>query len=153
MWYYGFMWLVFVLVAQLAGIIGSFFTMDAVKTWYLVINKPSWNPPSFIFGPVWITLYTLMGIASYLVWKKKEKKLIGIYGLHLALNSLWSILFFGMKRFDLALIEILVLLVMIAYLSIKFYKVRNLAGVLLIPYLLWVSFASVLNFTIWSLNR
>jgi translocator protein len=142
-----------IFVAQLAGLVGSFFTVSSVNSWYLTINKPSWNPPGFIFGPVWISLYTLMGVASYLVWKKKEKKLINIYLIHLVLNSLWSILFFGAQRLDLALIEILVLLLLIGYLTIKFFKVKKLAGVLMIPYLLWVSFATFLNFTIWSLNR
>lgn len=151
------MWLVSILVAQLAGIIGSFFTASSVKSWYLTINKPPWNPPSFVFGPVWISLYTLMGVAAYLVWQKRDvgknvKAALVIYGIHLVVNALWSTLFFGLKNPGLAFIEILILLLFIVLTMIMFYKIRPVTLWLLLPYLAWVSFASVLNFSIWRLN-
>ena len=152
------MWIVSILIAQLAGVVGSFFTMPSVAGWYQTINKPSWNPPGWLFGPVWISLYTLMGIAAYLVWQKRDlgqavKSALIVYGIQLALNSLWSILFFGLKNPGLALAEILVLLAMIVVTMILFYKIRPVTLWLLLPYVLWVSFASFLNYTIWSLNR
>ena len=152
------MWLVSIAIAQLAGLVGSIFTLYSVKGWYLTINKPSWNPPSWIFGPVWISHYTLMGIASYLVWQKRDlgqpvKSALVIYGIHLVLNALWSIIFFGLKMPGLAFIEILGLLFFIVLTMVMFYKIRPAAFWLLFPYWLWVSFASVLNFTIWRLNR
>lgn len=146
------MWIVSILIAQLAGFVGSFFTVSSVNSWYLTINKPSFNPPSFVFGPVWITLYTLMGIASYLIFKEKANGLVAVYLVHLVFNSFWSIVFFGWQRPDLAFGVIVVLLSLIVYLTIKFYAVKPLASYLMIPYLLWVSFASVLNFSIWRLN-
>lgn len=139
-----------------AGLIGSLFTSPAVKSWYTQINRPSWNPPAWLFAPVWTTLFILMGIAFYLIWSKKEgiqKKMAQkIYGVQLVLNILWSVFFFGMGDFWLAFGEILVLWVFILLTIVKFWKIDKNAGYLLVPYLLWVSFASFLNFTIASLN-
>jgi translocator protein len=152
------MWLVSIVIAQLAGLIGSVFTFPSVKGWYLTINRPSWNPPGFVFGPVWTLLYTLMGIASYLVWQKRElgqsvRVALMVYGVHLVLNALWSIIFFGLKNPGLAFMEIIGLLFFIVLTMVLFYKIRPVTVWLLLPYLLWTSFATFLNFTIWSLNR
>lgn len=146
-----------VIICQLAGIIGSFFTISSVSSWYLTLNKPIFNPPSWIFGPVWITLYLLMGISLYIVWDKgitnKQSKIaVSIFAVQLVLNSLWSIIFFGLKNPLLAFIEIIILWIAIL-LSIKyFYKISKKASYLLIPYILWVSFAAILNFSIFYLN-
>ncbi len=152
-----------ILTAQAAGIIGSVFTASSVKGWYATLIKPAWNPPSWLFGPVWTTLYTLMGIASYLIWSSYAKAADGqakgqiklaliIYGIQLGLNALWSILFFGLKKPGLAFAEIIVLLIFIAITTVLFWRIRPLAGALMIPYIAWVSFASYLNFALWRLN-
>lgn len=139
-----------------AGVLGSFFTSPAVKTWYLSINRPAWNPPSWLFAPVWTTLFILMGIALYLVWSesktKKIKSALNLFTVQIVLNVFWSVIFFGMGNFWLAFAEILVLWVFILLTMIEFRKVNKTAGLLLLPYLLWASFASFLNFTIASLN-
>lgn len=133
-----------------AGVLGSFFTFSAIPTWYVTLNKPFFSPPNWIFAPVWTTLYILMGISLYLVWTKR--KVPTIFWIQLILNALWSILFFGMKNPLLALIDIIALWISI-FLTIKsFYKTNKLAGNLLIPYLIWVSFASILNLSILLLN-
>lgn len=139
---------------QLAGGLGAIFTAPAIPTWYQTLAKPSFNPPSWLFGPVWTTLYLLMGIAVYLVWKqgKKSQPVVRLFFIHLIFNSLWSILFFGLKRVDLALIEIVFLWFLIAYLIRGFTRFSKPAAWLLVPYLAWVSFASILNFALWQLN-
>jgi tryptophan-rich sensory protein len=145
-----------IVIAQAAGIIGSIFTASSVTNWFETLAKPSWNPPSWVFGPVWITLYTLMGIAAFLIWKRKQvsgaKSALVVYGIHLVFNSLWSILFFGLKNPGLAFAEILVLLILIIATIVMFLRINKWAGVMLLPYLVWVSFASYLNYTIWMLN-
>ena len=124
--------------------------------WYAAIMKPSWNPPNWIFGPVWTLLYILMGISAWLVWKKAgfagAGPALGLFIGQLALNALWSYLFFGMHRIDLALMEIVVLWLAILAIMVLFWRVHVTAGALFIPYLAWVSFASFLNFTLWRLN-
>jgi len=144
-------------LCQLAGVIGSVFTIDQVKSWYPTLIKPALNPPSWVFGPVWVTLFILMGIAAFLVWKqgilhKKVKIALGIFGIQLVLNTLWSILFFGFQNPGAALVEIAVLWLTILASIIAFYKISKPAAYLLLPYILWVSFASYLNYAIWSLN-
>lgn len=139
------------------GAIGSFFTMESVKTWYLTLNKPSFNPPNAVFGPVWSTLYVLMGIASYLVWKRRKTTTnyglaMTIYAIQLILNLLWSFLFFNQHQIGAALAEILVLLLMIIVNAVLFYRINRIAGLLFIPYILWVSFASYLTYSIYILN-
>jgi len=145
-----------IIICQLAGIIGSFFTVSSVGGWYQTINKPSFNPPGYLFGPVWITLYLLMGISLYLVWNKKDTAEIKIpliiFFAQLFFNTLWSILFFGMESPVLALTDIIILLILIIMTIISFYKVSKPASLLLIPYLMWVSFATVLNYSIVALN-
>ncbi len=149
--------LVSVLICELAGIIGSFFTTPAIPAWYASLTKPSFNPPNWLFGPVWTTLFLLMGIAFYLIWQKlavnKTAKLaMIIFIIHLGFNTLWSILFFGLRNPFYGLIDIAILWLMIVYLIYAFMAIDKRAAYLLVPYLLWVSFATVLNFAIWQLN-
>jgi len=144
-------------VCLFAGFIGSFFTVSSIPTWYAALNKPSFNPPNWIFGSVWTILYILMGIALYLVIKKglinNEIKLAAtFFAVQLILNTIWSILFFGMRSPLLGFIEIGALWLSILFTTITFWRISSLAGILLIPYILWVSFASVLNYFIWRLN-
>lgn len=145
-----------ILISQLAGVIGSLATTPAIPGWYEGLNKPFFNPPNWLFGPVWITLYTLMGISLYLVWIKNDKRglphAVRIFLIHLAVNSLWSVVFFGMKLLMVSFIIIIVLFFMIIYLIKIFSKIDKNAGRLLYPYLLWVSLAALLNFSIWQLN-
>ncbi len=146
-----------IILPLLAGLIGSFFVMPVIDLWYKELAKPSFNPPDWIFGPVWTFLYILMGIALYFVWqsdteKKKKKIAITFFAIQLGLNSLWSILFFGLRRPEAALIEIFILWLAILINLILFRKIKKFAGWLLLPYIIWVSFAAVLNFSIWQLN-
>lgn len=138
-----------------AGFIGSFFTYSAIPDWYAALNKPLFNPPNWVFGPVWTLLYILMGISFYLIWISKSKlkqKGIKIFSIQLILNTSWSIVFFGFKNPELALINIIVLWIAI-FLTIKsFLKISKVSAYLLVPYLLWVSFAGILNFSIVLLN-
>ncbi len=146
-----------ILIAQMTGIIGSVFTTASIQNWYAFIDKPFFAPPNWLFAPAWITLYTLMGIAAFLVWQKKDNLIarnfaLKLYGVHLLFNACWSIIFFGMRNPGLAFIEIVVLWFLILIITIQFFRIRKTAGFLFLPYLLWVSFASVLNFFIWMIN-
>jgi len=141
-----------ILICLSAGFIGSLFTSPAVPTWYAGLNKPAYNPPDWIFGPVWTALYILMGVAFYLFWKKKARKAITIFFIQLALNTLWSILFFGLRSPFLALMDILLLWAFILATILTGRKFSKAASYLLVPYLLWVSYAFVLNASIWSIN-
>ena len=147
---------VFVGVCLAVGFLGSLATAPQVDGWYRTLNKPTWNPPSSVFGPVWTTLYITMGIAAWLVWKQTGFRAanvpLGLFGLQLVLNAVWSWIFFGMHRPDLAFIEILVLWLAIVATMVAFFRCSRLAGWLITPYLAWVSFAAVLNFTIWRMN-
>jgi tryptophan-rich sensory protein len=142
-----------ILTCQLAGIIGSIFTASAIETWYSQLVRPSFAPPNWLFGPVWVSLYTLMGISLYLIWNQAERGLLIFFFVHLLLNSLWSILFFGLQNPLISFIEIVVLWLMIIVIVVRFYRLKPAAGLLQIPYLLWVGFAMVLNFSFWWLNR
>ena len=141
------------LVCFAAGGIGSFFMPDA---WYAAINKPTWNPPGWLFGPVWSALYAMMAVAAWLVWRQggfaMQRRPLGVFFVQLALNSLWSPLFFGLHSPGLAFAEIILLWAAIATTITVFRRVHGVAALLLVPYLLWVSFASLLNFTLWRLN-
>ncbi len=146
-----------IIICQLAGFIGSIFTASSIPTWYANINKPSFNPPNWVFAPVWTTLYLLMGISLFLVLReglneKDIKIAIAVFAFQLVLNSLWSFLFFGLRSPFAAFNEIIVLWIVILVSIILFFRISPVAGALLIPYILWVSFASVLNFSIWRLN-
>ncbi len=143
-----------IIICKLAGILGSIFTISSVSSWYITLNKPFFNPPSWVFGPVWALLYLLMGISLYIVWnnKKRTNKAITIFGIQLILNLLWSILFFGIQSPLLAFIEIMFLWFAILLSIIYFYRISRTAAYLLVPYILWVSFAAILNFSIYILN-
>lgn len=143
--------------SELAGIIGSVFTAPAIAEWYTTITKPELNPPAWVFGPVWTTLFALMGIAAFLVWKQGLERrdvriALGIFVGQLALNTLWSILFFGLQSPGAAFIEIVILWFAILATIVAFARISRPAAWLLVPYILWVSFASYLNFSIWMLN-
>lgn len=146
-----------IVVCELAGIIGSFFTVSSVSGWYSTVVKPALNPPSWIFGPVWITLYALMGIAAFLVWQKgwrheNVRKALYVFGFQIVLNALWSIVFFGLQSPAWALLNIVSMWLVIVWTMILFYRISKPSMWLLAPYILWVSFASYLNFMIWILN-
>lgn len=141
----------------IVGGLGSFFTMDSITTWYAQLKKPWFNPPNQIFGPVWTVLYLMMGYASYLIYSQpaseNRSKALKLYLVQLIFNFFWSIIFFYYGQIGLALIEILLLWVMINLTIIAFSKVNKNAAYLLLPYVVWVSFASILNAGIYLLNR
>jgi tryptophan-rich sensory protein len=146
-----------IIFCQLAGIIGSVFTRLSVSNWYVFLDKPSFMPPSWLFGPVWIILYLLMGISAFLVWNKGldykgVKKALTIFLVQLILNAFWSVAFFGLKSPLFGFLVITILWFAILLTIFNFFKVTKTAGFLLIPYILWVSFAAVLNFSIIILN-
>lgn len=148
-----------VVTCLVIGYFSGIVTRSAIITWYPTLVKPSFNPPNWVFAPVWSTLYIMMGIAAGLVWDRMEsntalvKKALVVFAIQLALNALWSYLFFGLKNPMLALIEIVILWLMIYETYVQFGKINKIAGYLFIPYLLWVSFAMVLNASIWWLNK
>jgi len=140
----------------LAGGIGSLATMPAINSWYVTLNKPSFSPPNWLFGPVWTALYILMGIAAYLIWREAGSKNIKgaliIFVMQLLLNIFWSLIFFGLRQPGWALGEIIVMWMAILATILAFYPISKIATGLLIPYLLWVTFASFLNLMIVRLN-
>lgn len=149
--------LIFILICELAGAIGSIFTAPAISTWYATLEKPAFNPPNWLFGPAWTILYLLMGIAAYLIWEKgfgkKEVKIaLAIFAIQLFLNIIWSFLFFGLKSPGLALGEIIILWLAIFATLVVFYRISKPAGLILVPYILWVTFAAILNFAVVQLN-
>lgn len=146
-----------VVISELAGVIGSLFTVSAIVSWYAGLAKPALNPPSWVFTPVWTVLYLLMGIAAFLVWKNSwEKKEIRValyvFGIQLVLNAAWSVIFFGLQNPGAAFIEIIFLWLAVIAAIIAFAKISRPAAWLLAPYILWVSFAAYLNYSIWVLN-
>lgn len=145
-----------IVLCQLAGVIGTIFTMEAIPTWYADLVKPSFNPPNWVFGPVWTILYTLMGVSLYGIWKANPSLGKGfaekLFYTQLILNSAWSIIFFGIKSPLLALFEIAVLWVIILLTILAANRISSYAGKVLIPYILWVSFATLLNASIVLLN-
>lgn len=133
--------------------IAFFGTQFAPDAWYQSIAKPTWNPPNWIFGPVWTVLYTLIAVAAWRVWRKGHARIpLTVWILHLVPNALWSYFFFGAKRMDWALVDILVLLIGIVATMALFAQRDRIAAWLMVPYLLWVSFATLLNWTLLSLN-
>jgi benzodiazapine receptor len=147
----------FVLVCQMAGIIGSIFTTSSISTWYAGLEKPWFTPPNWLFGPVWITLYTLMGISLYIVWQKGPSKedvrsaLLAFFG-QLVINSVWSVVFFGLRSPFYAFVLIFFLWFLILLTILMFYKLDKKAGIILLPYIAWVSIATFLNYYVWILN-
>jgi tryptophan-rich sensory protein len=169
-----------IIICELAGGIGSVFTTPEIGAWYESLNKPFFNPPNWIFGPVWASLFILMGVSLYLVWIKKwepknkigpekskmwnplskkffsgswrQANIILIFATQLILNVLWSVIFFGAHSPSAAFFEILMLWFAIVFTIVNFYRVSKTAGYLLIPYIIWVSFAAILNFVIFLIN-
>lgn len=146
-----------IIACQMAGLIGSIATTPSIPTWYAALQKPSLAPPNWVFAPVWTTLFLLMGIAAFLVWRKGlnapgVKLALGIFTLQLVINTLWSFTFFGLRSPLAGLVTISVLWVAILLTIVVFFRISRVGAILLIPYLLWVSFASVLNAQILALN-
>ncbi len=149
--------LISLLVCQCAGLIGSAFTTPAIPTWYAALQKPSFTPPNWLFAPAWITLYLLMGIAAFLVWRvglddRRVRVALMIFLIQLVLNALWSVAFFGLQSPLYGFIVIILLWFAILLTILKFARISSAAAWLLVPYILWVSFASALNISIWVLN-
>jgi len=147
-----------VAVPLTVGALSGFATARGVTDWYPTLAKPSFNPPAWVFGPVWTVLYIMMGVAAFLVWRTGldadgVKVALTAFAVQLALNGLWSILFFGMQAPGWALVEIVLLWVSIGITVVFFWRVAPLPGALLLPYWGWVSFATVLNASLWWLNR
>jgi len=149
--------LVSIILPLSLGAIAGMFTSQSVPEWYATLNRPSFNPPNWIFGPVWTTLYILMGISFFLIWKQEASKdrnrAILIFLLQLLLNFAWSFIFFYFNMIGLALVEIILLWISIVMMLIVFYKIKPTASYINIPYLLWVTFATVLNASYYFLNR
>ena len=147
-----------IIICLAAGFIGTIFTNPSIPTWYESLKKPSFNPPAWLFSPVWTALFIIMGISLFLVWQKGlnyngVKIALIVFGIQLILNILWSILFFGLRSPLTAFIEIIILWILILMTILIFYPISKTAALLLLPYILWVSFASILNFSLWQLNR
>ena len=143
-------------ICQLAGIVGSLFTTPAIPEWYASLEKPTFNPPNWIFSPVWIFLFMLMSITLYILWqnlpKKEAKVALIFFAIQLVLNILWSVIFFGLQSPMVAFLEIVILWLFILLTMIKSSRVSKASVYLLLPYILWVNFAAVLNFFLWRLN-
>ena len=149
--------LISIAIPLLVGAIAAFFTASGVNGWYAIANKPSFNPPNWLFAPVWTALYIMMGIALYLIWKSEadtgfKQTAIILFAVQLTLNFLWSFIFFYSKQPGWAFADIIALWIMILFTIIWFGKISSTASWLLVPYIFWVSFASLLNFYIWRLN-
>lgn len=141
----------FIVLCLGAGILGSVATRSGLAPWYAGLVKPSWTPPPWLFGPVWTLLYIAMAVSGWRIWLRRGP--LGLFALQLALNTLWSFLFFGLRRPDLALIDIVTLWCAIVATMVTFWTRDRVAGALFVPYLAWVSFASALNLALWQLNR
>ncbi len=143
-----------VIICLLVGLLGSLVTTPSISTWYTALDKPFFNPPNWIFAPVWTGLFVLMGISLYIVWNSKPKSKLPfiIFGIQLVLNLLWSVLFFCLQSTFYSLIEILALWISILSTMIVFHRISKKASYLFIPYIVWVSFAALLNYYIFVLN-
>lgn len=149
--------LISVLICEGAGFLGSFFTAPAIPTWYAQLQKPFFSPPNWLFAPVWTILFFLMGVSLFLVWNEKEKgknikSAISVFVIQFILNILWSLVFFGLHSPFYGFLVIILLWLAILFTIFKFYQVSKQAAYLLIPYIIWVSFAAVLNWAILTLN-
>ena len=149
--------LISIIVCECAGLIGSIFTTSAIPTWYASLQKPAFTPPNWLFTPAWTTLFLLMGIAAFIIWRKglddrQVRTALIIFAIQLVLNILWSIAFFGMEAPLYGLIVIILLWFAILITILSFWKISSAAAWLLVPYILWVSFATALNTSIWLLN-
>jgi benzodiazapine receptor len=146
-----------ILVSELAGVIGAFATTSAIPTWYATLAKPAWTPPNWVFGPVWTALYAVMGIAAARVWIHHRdtpagKRSLALWGAQLAMNLEWPVLFFGLRAVGAALVAIVILWAAIAALVAWWWRLERTSSLLLIPYLAWVGYAAALNAAIWHLN-
>jgi benzodiazapine receptor len=142
---------------QCAGLVGSIFTTPAIPTWYATLEKPFFTPPNWLFAPAWVTLYVLMAVAAFLVWRKGlseegVKPALVIFLVQLVINAFWSVAFFGLKSPVAGVVVIVVLWIAILFTILKFFRLSAAAGSLLLPYILWVSFAAALNISLWILN-
>jgi len=141
----------------MAGIIGSSSMPININGWYTILTRPELAPPNWVFGPVWIVLYTLMGFAAFLIWERRKfdpraTLALWVYGVHLVLNAVWSLIFFGMQNPRLAFFEILLLDVFAVATIVLFWRISKPAGLILLPYVTWLFFATYLNYTFWVLN-
>ncbi len=145
-----------ILIPLLVGGISGYYTATSITNWFVTLNKPSFNPPNYLFGPVWTLLYILMGVSIYIALNKSKaenkNKIIFVFAFQLILNFIWSFIFFKYHNLGLAFIEIILMWFSIVYMIFIFYKTSKIAALVNIPYLVWVSFASVLNGAIWYLN-
>jgi len=144
-------------ICLIAGALGSFFTTPEISTWYATLIKPYIAPPNWVFFPVWTALFIMMGISLFLVWQKglqdqQVKTALSIFAVQLFLNVLWSAAFFGLRSPIAGLVEISILWIFILVMILKFMRISRVAGLLLIPYIIWVTFAAIINFLIWRLN-
>jgi len=144
-------------VPLLVGVVGGIVTAPAIGAWYTGLKKPAFNPPAAVFGPAWTVLYLLMGVAFFLVWRRAAddplaRFAMAAFGVQLALNLAWSLLFFGLHSPLLGLVDIALLWLAILITIVYFFRVSTAAGVLMLPYILWVTFAAALNFSIWTFN-
>jgi len=149
--------LISIVACQCAGLIGSLFTITAIPTWYATLEKPPFTPPNWLFAPAWITLYLLMGISAFIIWRRglesrRIKVALLVFLIQLDLNALWSVAFFGFQSPLYGVIVIVALWIAILFTILHFFKISTAAGALLLPYILWVSFATALNVSIWVLN-
>jgi len=147
-----------VLLCQATGGLGAFATIRSVNTWYREIEKPSFTPPDWVFGPVWTVLYTLMGIAAGIISandgdKRQRQVALSVFGVQLTFNALWSVFFFGRRSPIAALIDLILLGISLVSTIVLFFRISKLAALLLIPYLAWVIFAGALNGSVWWMNR
>lgn len=146
----------FLVLCLVVSGIGATITATTVGTWYATLHKPPFNPPDWVFAPVWTTLYVLMAIAGWRVWRRARlevtRKALTVFVVQLALNLAWSFIFFGLQQISLALVEIVILLLAIVANTILFWRIDRWAGALFVPYVLWVAFATVLNASLWLLN-
>lgn len=151
------MLLAFVILVAVASATASSVTLPQIGGWYAGLEKPWFNPPNWLFGPVWTALYAMMAIAGWLVWRERglngARSALALFGLQLALNILWSLIFFGLESPGAAFIEITALWAAVGATTVAFRRIKPLAGWLFVPYLLWVSYAAVLNGAVWWLNR
>lgn len=148
---------IFIVIAEAVGIAGAYFTFDAIPTWYAALVKPSFSPPNWVFGPVWTILYALMGIAAFFAWdvrfeKTHAARALKWYWIQLFFNAIWTPIFFGMQNMGLALMVIIILWLSIIMMLREFFRLNVWLGIILVPYLAWVSFATVLNYSLWMLN-
>lgn len=148
--------LVIIVLCLAAGGIGGITTAPAIASWYAELRKPSWTPPNWVFGPVWTFLYLTMAVAAWLVWRRRLEVNVTLpivlFGVQLALNLAWSLIFFGRHLPGLAFLDIVLLWTAILLTTLTFWRVSTVAGVLMVPYILWVSYASTLNYGVWRIN-